>query len=266
VTVCIAAVCDDGKKIVVAADRMFTASAVGLEFETEEQKIESLGQSCVMMFSGNSAYGTEVLNETRTRLGGNQSPAIADVVPHAEWAYKTVRARKAESQIVAASLGQDFAAFVQRGGTLPQYLQTQATMFQQIVTLVNQFNIGLDAIVAGVDTTGARIAQITHPGLVAWMDKLGYSAIGSGAVQALTCLYLGAQTRHRNIFETLYGVYEAKRASERAPGVGKETNLAIIESGHVRACPEDTLTTLETIHKETTKKSVPVLDPLKAAM
>lgn len=250
----------------MAADRMFTVSAVGLEFETEEQKIESLGQSCVMMFSGNSAYGTEVLNETRLRLGGNQSPAIADVVPHAESAYKVVRARKAESQIVGASLGQDYAAFLQRGGTLPQYLQPQATMFQQIVTLVNQFNIGLDAIVAGVDATGARIAQITHPGLVAWMDKLGYSAIGSGAVQALTCLYLGAQTRHRNLFETLYSVYEAKRAAERAPGVGKETNLAVIEVGHVHACSGDALTALEAIHKETTKKAIPALDPLRAAM
>ncbi len=36
-TVCIAAICEDGKKIVVAADRMFTAGApVNLEFETEE--------------------------------------------------------------------------------------------------------------------------------------------------------------------------------------------------------------------------------------
>jgi hypothetical protein len=38
-TVCIAAVCDGGRHIVVAADRMFTVTApVNLEFETGEQR------------------------------------------------------------------------------------------------------------------------------------------------------------------------------------------------------------------------------------
>ncbi len=92
-TVCIAAICEDGKKIVVAADRMFTAGApVNLEFETEEQKIESLAPSCVAMMSGNSGYGTEVLIEIRQRLAGSQTPAIADVTKHAESAYKAIRA------------------------------------------------------------------------------------------------------------------------------------------------------------------------------
>lgn len=44
-TVCIAAVCESGSKIVVAADRMMTyRQPLNLEFETEEQKIEQLGQ------------------------------------------------------------------------------------------------------------------------------------------------------------------------------------------------------------------------------
>lgn len=266
-TVCIAAVCEDGKKIVVAADRMFTAPApVNLEFETEEQKIESLALSCVAMMSGNSGLGTEVLLETLRRLGGSQSPAIADVTQHAESVYRAVRAKKVEETIVAPTLGHDFVNFQAKGGTLPAYLQPQPQVYQQLVTLQNQFNMNLELIVAGIDSSGARIARITHPGTMVWLDKLGYDAIGSGGIHALTRLYLGAQTRHRGLNETLYGVFDAKKASERAPGVGKETDLAIVESGRVVHCSSAILDALEKIHTENNKNLAPELKGLKEAL
>jgi hypothetical protein len=266
-TVCIAAICEDGKRIVVAADRMFTAGApVNLEFETEEQKIESLAPSCVAMMSGNSGYGTEVLIDVRQRLAGSQTPAIADVAKHAELAYRTVRAKKADETIIAPTLGQDFAGFLSRGGTLPAYLQTQPAMYQQLSAAMNQFNMSLDVVIAGIDNAGARIARIAHPGTLVWLDKLGYDAIGSGGIHALTRLYLGAQTRHRQLSETLYAVYDAKKASERAPGVGKDTDMAVIEGGKVQQCSRVTLDALESIHQETNKKLAPDLKGLKDAM
>jgi hypothetical protein len=70
-TVCIAAVCDGGKKIVVAADRMFTAGApINLEFETSEKKIETLSPSCAALFAGNSAFATEILHGALGTLAG----------------------------------------------------------------------------------------------------------------------------------------------------------------------------------------------------
>lgn len=42
-TVCIAAICDGGQKVVVGADRMFTFQAPqNLEFQTPEKKIEGI--------------------------------------------------------------------------------------------------------------------------------------------------------------------------------------------------------------------------------
>jgi hypothetical protein len=77
VTVCIAAICDNGKAIIVAADRMFTAGApINLEFETAEQKIEPLSPSCAALLAGNSAFGTEIMQGARTRLRGAQRPQI----------------------------------------------------------------------------------------------------------------------------------------------------------------------------------------------
>jgi hypothetical protein len=70
-TICIAAVCDGGKSIVVAADRMFTAPApTSMEFETSEKKIEPLATGCVAMSAGNSAYATEIIAGTLVGLAG----------------------------------------------------------------------------------------------------------------------------------------------------------------------------------------------------
>ena len=54
-TVCIAAVCQSGKAVVVASDRMFTFQGLSVEIETAEKKIERLGAKCVALAAGNSA-------------------------------------------------------------------------------------------------------------------------------------------------------------------------------------------------------------------
>src|SRR5216683_1830246 len=112
-TICIAVVCDNGSRVVVAADRMFTASPpLNLEFETEERKIENLAKSCVALTSGSAGFATEVLNEARAKLAGSQIPLIADVAELINGAYTNVRAKKAAETIVTPALGSDFSDFV----------------------------------------------------------------------------------------------------------------------------------------------------------
>ena len=71
-TVVMPAICDSGKALVVAADRMFTNPGLSVEFETEEKKIEQLAAKCVALSSGNSVYATEILEAVRRRIGSNQ--------------------------------------------------------------------------------------------------------------------------------------------------------------------------------------------------
>jgi len=258
-TICIAAICESGKAIVVAADRMFTAPPpVTVEFETEEQKVEELAPASVALVSGNSASGTQVVEATKRRLGGKQSPTVAEVSEFVREEYSSFRARQAEETIVTAALGSDFAVFRAKGGTLPAYLQPQPQIYQQLVMATNQLNISLDIIVAGIDGSGAHISRVTHPGVLYWLDKLGYDAIGSGGIHAVTRLSLSAQTRLRNLVETLYAVYDAKKASEVAPGVGKATDIALVELGTgVWRCTQTLTDTLEEVHGSTSKKSSP---------
>jgi len=61
----------------------------------------------------------------------------------------------------------------------------------------------------------------------------------------------------------LYNVYEAKRASEVAPGVGKLTDLAVIHDGKIFFAGPDLLKALENSHKEKPALSKHEQDALK---
>jgi hypothetical protein len=267
-TVCIAAICEDGQRIAVAADRMFTSPApLNMEFESEEKKIEGLAPNCLALLSGNSGYGTEVLSDVIKRVGGNQGPSLSDVAQWITEAYAAIRARKAEEIITTPTLGADFITFRSKGVSLPGYLQPQPAIYQQMVAAMNQFNMNVEIMVSGIDTTGAHLAVVIHPGTHVWLDKLGYGAIGSGAIHALGRLNLAGQTRHRHLAETLFSVYDAKKAAEAAPGVGKETDLQIVDKAKgLIECSRTKLEILERLRVETGKKLSPNLDELKASI
>src|ERR1700728_72205 len=99
-TVCVAAICDSGKALVVAADRMFTNPGLSVEFETEEKKIEQLASNCVALSSGNSVYATEILEAVRRRIGSNLAPPFGQVADFMRDEYVNLRARKAYEAVV----------------------------------------------------------------------------------------------------------------------------------------------------------------------
>ena len=238
-TVCIAAVCAAGRKIVVSADRMFTAPApVNVEFETSEKKIETLAPACVALLSGNSSYASEVIQKAKQILSGAQTPDVEHVAELVRSAYAIVRATKVREQVVIPTLGPDFTRAEQLGSTLPQYLAPQQNLYNQIAVMMGNFNLGSDIIVAGIDAEGARIAIITHPGTTIWLDKLGFAAIGSGGIHANTRLSLASQAKSAGLTETVYRVYEAKKAAEAAPGVGSRTDLVVVSDQDIRDSSE----------------------------
>lgn len=262
-TVCIAAECDQGKRIVVAADRMFTLTApVNLEFETREKKIEEVAPACAVLTSGNSAYAKEILLESTDALAGSQTPQIAQVAEIVKDSFIRIRANKVREQIIVPMLGPDFLKFEKIPYSLPQYMQYQAGMFQQLTIQMTNFNLGVEMLVCGIDRTSARIAYIGHPGTVAWLDKLGYASIGAGGIHATTRLSLRSQTRNSKFMDTLYFVFEAKKAAEVAPGVGKQTDLAVVQGDKTLHCGEKVLAKLEDIFASRDTK-IPSLDELE---
>ena len=146
---------------------------------------------------------------------------------------------------------------------MPTYLEKQPQVYQQITMMQNQFNLGVDFIIAGIDKSGAHICQVMNPGTLAPLHKLGYATIGSGAMHALIRLSLWGQTTHRNILETLADVFTAKKLSEVAPGVGNATDIAIIdEEKGTWHCGKSVMDELEAVNSSTTAKMSPDLENL----
>jgi hypothetical protein len=106
-TVGIAAVCEDGRKIVVAADRKLTAPApVNLEFETEEQKMIRSRRAA-------SSSSCRVTRGTALRFCSRPVAGLAATYPlpllmsHSIWSQHTKLCvpKKTDETIIAPTLG-----------------------------------------------------------------------------------------------------------------------------------------------------------------
>lgn len=265
-TICIAAVCKSSGCVVVAADRMFTiAQPLNVEFEPHLSKIEEISLGCAGLAAGNSVFASEVLTRTRLKIRDGQNLSISSISEIVKEEYTHFRDQKIEETIIRATFGDDLVSFRSKGGFLPNYLQVQPGLYQQIVVQCAQFNLGLDFLVVGTDEKGAHIYAVSHPGSVFNLDKLGYGTIGSGAVHAVVSLSLGGQTPDEHLHQTMFSVYDAKRKAEVAPGVGKETEMAIVDSKGVWMFPERLLNKLQEAYDETSKKSSPDLRKVSEA-
>jgi hypothetical protein len=116
--------------------------------------------------------------------------------------------------------------------------------------LVAQHNLQLDVMIAGIDASGGHLFVISHPGNLLPMDTVGSTAIGSGGLHANVRLALAQQAKTVNLVQTIHNVYEAKIASEAAPGVGKSTDMAVINGKGVTFIKEEVYEVLTSIHKE----------------
>ena len=227
-TVCIAALCNEGKACIVGADREITVPALSLEFEHQEKKIETLNKGCVVMSSGDALLAAEVVEKTRAKLAALANPMVQQVAEALRSTYMPLHLERAE-QVILHPRGLNLREFKERGA---QQLPPQA--YLNIDQLLFNFGIGVvEFHVAGVDGTGGHIFRVHYSGVAGgswleWCDKLGYRAIGTGGPHATIFLSMEGQHRGQGVAETLYNVYCAKRTAEVAPGVGAATDLATI--------------------------------------
>jgi hypothetical protein len=85
------------------------------------------------------------------------------------------------------------------------------------------------------------ILTAANPGIVTDHTKLGFWCIGSGSILAQASMFNRDYSWTFSVEKAAYMVYEAKRNSERANGVGdKETDITVITGkGAGRLFPEN---------------------------
>lgn len=259
-TVGIGAICEDGKSAVVAADKMVTfGSPMNLQTEPPAlKKIIDLTDRVLLVFSGNTADGEEIINASRPRLTDEIKSSVARIAEIVKESYGRHKQRKAEETILRPLLGADFSQFQKMVAESPA-----SQILAQVLGTLVQHNLNTEILVAGIDDAGAHVFAITHPGQLLPLGTTGFGTVGSGGIHAGVRMSMAQHTRSASLVETVYNVYEAKRASEVAPGVGKLTDMAIIRNGKICFCSNGLLEALNSAHREKPALSNEELEKLR---
>lgn len=216
-TICIVGVCDlrDGlpRTAVAIADRMITAGDT--EFEQEAfSKIDTLTGNCVAITAGSALAHTDLFNATKAKFIGTPAPPIDQVVTEIKSNFVKYRTARAVERY-----------FKPLGITLAYFLENQRSLDNTLVIrlsrLLEEANLGLRIVVAGVDTMGAHVYCIFDPGTSECFDAIGYCSIGSGQRHADSSLINTSYNIEISVEKALYLMYVAKKKAELAPGVGR---------------------------------------------
>jgi hypothetical protein len=225
-TVCVAALCESGKTLVIAADR-----EIGLPFvkgQLEGQKVRLAHFKWAMLIAGNDVAPVEDIRSHAwdnfdRHLKANPNVFIDDAIKCVTDAFKKKRIEDAEALYLAP-----------RGWTLDEFKQfgqqrMPLNLYLQIDNQMERSQLEITLLVAGFDDSGyGHIFTVHDPGIAVRHNVIGFEAIGSGGVAATSMLFYRKAAASMPISKALYHVYEAKVSGENAPGVGEETDIWIM--------------------------------------
>lgn len=249
-TICIAAICEKGTKLILVSDRMVTVNPPPIEFENDVPKYEPITPKCISLFAGNALVQREVTDQLNDELKklGKEPGTIQEICDTLRKVYVNIRLQKNETRILSPR-GLNLQTFYQGvKGLLPEWVL-------QVDDAFTKGKLGVDILLSGVDDK-AHIFQIKDPGESDCFDSIGFAAVGSGNMHAFSAFTLYKYSPNFHLSKALYLCYLAKKSSERAPGVGSETDMVIIDSKGTYKLTTDELEVLEKVYKGENKLDI----------
>lgn len=248
-TICISAICDEGKKIILASDSMLTNPGLSLQFEQPTRKMTELSQSCIALTSGDALAHTEMFGAVQQDIEALKKPSIDKIVKTVKDCYQNIRKREIEERILIPLGYRNFQEF----------LNAQQIMLPEIAMKtqrdIDMYQFGLSILLSGFSGEKAHIFGIFDPGTSSCYDALGFHAIGSGLPHAVNTLIARECFPTTGWEEALMMVYEAKKMAEKAPGVGSRfTNICIMTSNKSFYLPSEIVDNLADVYKQWVEK------------
>jgi len=244
-TVCIGAICDDGHTAIIASDRMVTSNYPPIKFEHTRRKIFHLTDYCAALTAGDALKPISIIPKVKAFLGKN--PSIESIAEDAKKHYQVLRAEKAEEFFLNPRTITKEVFYTKGAGIFPPDL------FNLIDSQFIRFDFGLDLLIVGVDELGAHIYTVRNPGTIDCFNTLGFHAIGVGELHAVQVFIAHRYNKSYTMSEAINIVYAAKKAAEVAPGVGRETDIALIVKSHILNVEPETIKELSKIYSAVTK-------------
>jgi hypothetical protein len=228
VTVCIAA--RAGGLLIGASDRMLTSGDI--EFEPNvSSKIVPVTPSIMAMSAGDASFNAEITlavnsSVTNRKMGSPNLFPVKDAADLFVEGRSVIKQKRASTELLSPL-----------GLTLNEFMRSQRDMDSNIVENLTRDLINYDVpntstIVLGIDATGPHI-YIIDDGNVRCNDSIGFAAIGIGARHAESQFMLQRHSWNSSLVDALLLTYVAKKRSEVAPGVGKGTDMFIVQPAPV---------------------------------
>lgn len=221
-TVCIAALADKGKTIVVFADKMIGMEAIQSEIAN---KILEIHRDWRVMFAGNDIDPvSDIVDAVEEKLLPRRKVSANDVIDAMVENFQFQRLRRAEA-LYLKPIGLTIQQFLKPGATsLPE------AEWRHRALAIDKSKLDIDFLVAGFDSRGqGHIFTVTDPGYHQRWNIPGFAAIGIGAEGANYMMYWRNLRPEMALRRVIYHAFEAKWFGEEAPGVGERTDGLILK-------------------------------------
>jgi hypothetical protein len=216
-TVCIAALADVGKSLVLVCDSMLSTEQ--FSGDRTAGKLFPIGQSWWAMIAASSLGHVAPIIEAATLLLSRlpDEENTLEAVSHCVTiAYRSQWARHAES-VVLFPVGLTWKTFTEK----PEWQPHLAEELKKV-------DLGFEVIIGGFDwNMDGHIFTVRNPGVAFNYDVTGWAAIGIGEYGVANTLLSHSFNSEMELARVLYHVCEAKFVSESASGVGHYTQVKI---------------------------------------
>jgi len=219
-TLCIGALCEDRKTIILAADKMVGQGFIEAELEIE--KILRIHPDWWLLFAGTVPHVFDIFDGVRRRLDENMHYSVDEVITVLEECYRRKRMERAEATYLTPR-GWILSEF-QGGGRE----RLGDLLFQTLDASIANYRLDLELLVAGFDKDGlAHLVSVENPGISSRHDIPGYHAIGNGMFGALYFMFYRSMSVKMNASEGLYHTFEAQVFGYQAGSIGEETDFVV---------------------------------------
>jgi len=230
-TCCVVAVCDDGKTIVMIADRMIGIGII--ESEPNISKLRELHKDWWVLFSGDNIssifdimdYAKEQIREIKKREHSDlKSPISLQIAMKViEDSYQRKRVNDAET-LYLKPIGWDIGTFNATGkDCLPDFVDIKEN--------IEAYSLPIELLIAGFSEGNGYLFSLsgsgTEKGITQRHDVPGFYSVGSGGLGALYMLYYREMSSQKPVREAVYYTMEAKLFGEQAGGVGVKTDAYV---------------------------------------
>jgi 20S proteasome alpha/beta subunit len=228
-TCCVAALCDDRKAIVLAADKMIGFGMI--ESEPSISKIFKIHKDWRVLIAGNDiAPAFDILDLAKRQLAGKNGLTVDAATKSVYGSYIQKREELAEAQFLTP-LGWTMKTFnsSESSSVIPDASRVA------LANRIQSFYLPVSLLVAGFDGEGHghifSLDDYDNRGAPRRWDIPGYHSIGSGGQGATYMMAWREVSPKMPIREALYYVSEGKYFGEHASGVGTRTDLYVVRSG-----------------------------------